>query len=268
MRDMSPDGGHVNLLWTGGWDSTFQLLRLLLVQRCRVTPFYLIDAERPSTGVELRTIRRIKDRLFRDHPHTQELLQPTRYFAVADIAPDPEITGAFQAILRTSFIGAQYDWLARFCKENVITDMQLSIIRGGTVYRIIQGLVAEGPEDAQGVLHIDPSSSSMDGYALFRWFTFPLLNLSKMEMGTIADENGWKEMMAMTWFCHTPTKDMKPCGRCNPCRYAIAAGLGWRIPVTSRMLSLLERSCIRPSRSVAKRLLRRAGLLRAARQDA
>ncbi len=85
-----------NLLWTGGWDSTFQLLQLLLVQRRQVTSFYLIDAERPSTGVELQTMKRIKERILKNYPHTRELLQPTRFFAAADVAPDVEITAAFQ----------------------------------------------------------------------------------------------------------------------------------------------------------------------------
>ena len=41
--------GNVNILWTGGWDSTFQLLSLLLLHGRKVTPYYLIDAERLST---------------------------------------------------------------------------------------------------------------------------------------------------------------------------------------------------------------------------
>ena len=79
MSEVLSDSQNVNLLWTGGWDSTFQLLQLLLIHRRRVTPLYLIDAERRSTGVELLTMKRIKDHLWNEYPHTRELLQPTRY---------------------------------------------------------------------------------------------------------------------------------------------------------------------------------------------
>ena len=65
MKEMLSDKENVALLWTGGWDSTFQLLQLLIIHRRRVTPFYLLDEERRSTGVEIRTIKRIKGLEFR-----------------------------------------------------------------------------------------------------------------------------------------------------------------------------------------------------------
>lgn len=36
-----------HLLWTGGWDSTFRVLQLLLCSRDAVQPHYIIDPERP-----------------------------------------------------------------------------------------------------------------------------------------------------------------------------------------------------------------------------
>ena len=33
----------VKLLWTGGWDSTFRLLQLLLLYEKKVQPYYIID---------------------------------------------------------------------------------------------------------------------------------------------------------------------------------------------------------------------------------
>ena len=53
----------VHLLWTGGWDSTFRLLQLLLQQRVPVVPHYLVDDTRPSAQTELRTMACIRDRL-------------------------------------------------------------------------------------------------------------------------------------------------------------------------------------------------------------
>ena len=50
----------LKILWTGGWDSTFQLLQLLIDQKVSVTPFYLIDEERRSTGVEIITLQALK----------------------------------------------------------------------------------------------------------------------------------------------------------------------------------------------------------------
>ena len=58
--DMQHENGHlepIKILWTGGWDSTFQLLRLLFLDKQPVEPYYLIDEERPSTGIELLALR-------------------------------------------------------------------------------------------------------------------------------------------------------------------------------------------------------------------
>ena len=113
-------GTTVNLLWTGGWDSTFRLLQLVLEHRRRVQPCYVIDTGRRSLGIELKTMDRLKRLLFRDHPHTRELILPTRYAHVADLKPDPEITEAFQAVHAATNVAVQAEWLALFCRERGI----------------------------------------------------------------------------------------------------------------------------------------------------
>jgi len=45
----SGDGPVVNLLWTGGWDSTFRLLQLILDTRATIQPVYVIDTARRSS---------------------------------------------------------------------------------------------------------------------------------------------------------------------------------------------------------------------------
>ena len=42
----------INLFWTGGWDSTFRLLQLIIVFRKRVQPYYIIDTTRKSVQNE------------------------------------------------------------------------------------------------------------------------------------------------------------------------------------------------------------------------
>jgi hypothetical protein len=261
---MTSDKKNINLLWTGGWDSTFQLLQLLLVHRCRVTPFYLIEEERHSTGIEILTMKRIKDRIFKEYPHTQELLQPFRYFSVSDISPDTEITEAYRSILNVKYIGIQYDWLARFCKENLITDIQLCIERhqhySQTRFNPTE-IVSESNNGLQTAIRIDPKFKMMSEYVLFQYFSFPIIKLTKIQMFDIAKKQGWENIMDMTWFCHTPTRRMKPCGVCIPCLLAIQDGLGWRVPLGSRISSFFFRSLIKPSKTLVKRKLSQLNLL-------
>jgi hypothetical protein len=249
-----PNQENVNLLWTGGWDSTFHLLQLLITHRSIVTPFYLMDEYRPSTSFEIRTIRQIKKRLFNDYPYTQELLKPTQYLAVGDVEPDPEITQAYKAIIGEKRLGKQYEWLARFCKQNSILDMQLCIHRDDKAHLVLEPYVSEDHTGAYPLFRLDETYKLQQEYCLFRFFAFPVFNLTKLQMADSAKEQGWKEIMAMTWFCHTPRRDKKPCGHCNPCIYTIEEGLGWRIPFTGRITYVIQTRLAMPARRIAKRL--------------
>lgn len=110
----------VNLLWTGGWDSSFRLLQLLLLHGRRVVPWYLVDETRASARNELAAMQRIRERLFQEHPHTRSLLEPLRRHDVARIAQDPTISAAHALLATERFLGNQYDWIARFCKQQDI----------------------------------------------------------------------------------------------------------------------------------------------------
>ena len=249
---------NVNLLWTGGWDSTFQLLRLALIHQVRVTPYYLRDPTRPSTGIEILTMDRIKARLFDEHPHARRLIQPTQYFGVSELAPDRAITAAFNRTLREKIMGSQYDWLARFCKQHAIADMELCIHRDDKAHAVIEHCVREhlSPRGYR-TWRIDPKQRRSREYLLFGRFSFPLFDLSKLEMARVAEECGWNDLMYMTWFCHRPRRNLQPCGRCAPCRYTIEEGLGWRIPLGSRMTGALYHAFLQPLRHPAKTILSR-----------
>ena len=253
------ENNNINLLWTGGWDSTFQLLQLLLIYQTRVTPFYLIDAERKSVGLEIRTMKRIKDQLFKDLPHTKDLLEPIRFHTVTDILPDSEITKAYQSILKKRHMGMQYEWLARFCKENGISDMQLSIqshIRPNPASLSIEPIVSISNDGLRDIYVIKSKFKGTDEYKIFKYFSFPIIKTSKIQMATIADKHGWNKIMRMTWFCHNPTCSKKPCGKCKPCLIAIKEDFGWRIPPERRVISFYYRRIFWPLKDFTKSILR------------
>src|ERR1700745_3309718 len=95
----------VNLLWTGGWDSTFRLLDLLLVKQKKVQTFYIIDPDRRSAGIELRTMATIKQYLLEKHPQISRSLQPTRYKHLNDICKNKQITESYDRLRKRYLIG-------------------------------------------------------------------------------------------------------------------------------------------------------------------
>ena len=88
----------IHLFWTGGFDSTYRLLEIVLEKKLPVQPHYLIDSARLSTRIEINTIRKIKQILFEKYPFTQQLILPTLFMETADLQPNREIKQAFQEI--------------------------------------------------------------------------------------------------------------------------------------------------------------------------
>lgn len=248
------DCAAVNLLWTGGWDSTFRLLQLLLLHRVRVAPYYLEDPTRASTRIELETMARIGDRVRDAWPHTRDLLQPLRVARVADVQVDADIAGALKAVRRRSYIGSQYAWLPAFCKRHGIDDMELGVHVDDKVQALLRGYVAafEHPCGYHS-LRVDPRHEATAEYRLFRWFSFPLFDTDKVGIGRQAEAEGWNSVMEMTWFCHNPVRG-RPCGICAPCLCTIEEGLAHRVPPSRRALSLLYRHFVLPLKSPLRRL--------------
>jgi hypothetical protein len=228
------------LLWTGGWDSTFRLLDLLLVKGKAVQPYYILESARASTAIEMRIMEEITARLLVKHPRIRGLLQPTRYTAEQDIPPDQEVTKSYERIREKNYIGDQYDWLARFAQGAGVEGLEMSIHREDKAHKAIEGLVIQsGPQDDRFYV-IDPKLRGSDEYTLFGRFRFPVFFMSKVEMEVISRDKGFHDLMELTWFCHNPRPDGTPCGVCNPCMYTIEEGLGRRLPFASRVRSFLN----------------------------
>lgn len=230
-----------NILWSGGWDSTFRLLWSLILEECMVKPFYLIDADRESTGIELKTMKDIKLRLFSKHPKTQQLLLPTEFRDVSDIAPNTEITESFQRILQKRFLGSQYEWLARFAYEQRNKHLEILTLKYGRPYEVIKGFMKQKRQDNQLVYEIDDVASGTDEYRVFSCFRFPLIDSTKLDIKRLSEQYGFEDLMELTWFCNKPKRNGTPCGRCNPCKYTIAGGMGYRIPLRNRIINILRR---------------------------
>ncbi|GGD50862.1 hypothetical protein SAMN06296058_1919 [Pseudoxanthomonas indica] len=244
FRDSSPRA--VAVLWTGGWDSTFQVLRLLLKHRLPVVPYYLEDATRASTAVELATIQAISDALRREHEHVRGLLRPLRRFLVADIPRDPAMQQALREVRRRSYIGDQYAWLPAFCKRQRLDDIELSVHVDDKVQALLSSMVSDFQQaGCYRSYRVDARHADRPEYALFRYFSFPLFAIDKRAMQDEAAREGWSDYMHMTWFCHRPWRG-QPCGACAPCVYAIEEGMAWRVPRQRRALTWLYRKFALP----------------------
>lgn len=237
-----------NLLWTGGWDSTFRLLYLLLIEKRIVQTYYIIDINRRSTGREIVAMRDIKACLYSEYPGVRELLKPTVYKKMNEIKSNEEITASFNRIRERIRIGTQYDWLARFASEMGIEDLELGIekdarasyaikkfIVASNINSVIEPFIVRTNDNFDNFFKIDQKYIGKDEYTLFKYFRFPLIILDKVEMETIAKKKNFYDILKLTWFCFSPNIDGTPCGICSPCICTIKGGLAKRIPFAGRI---------------------------------
>jgi hypothetical protein len=131
------------ILWTGGWDSTFHLVRCLISDTSEIQPIYLIDESRSSTAMELITMKRIKQKIRTDIPARADALLPTKFAAVSDLPENERIAKAFAGVRKRKQIGIQYDWLGRFCCQFGVSDLQLCIHKDDRAHHALQHVVED-----------------------------------------------------------------------------------------------------------------------------
>ncbi|MEM3549945.1 MAG: hypothetical protein QXQ94_07075 [Candidatus Bathyarchaeia archaeon] len=222
----------INLLWSGGWDSTFRLSYLVFVKRKRVQPFYIVDTARRSASHELRAMQVIRKEVAKRDPRLADLIKPTIIVSVHNIKPDPDITAKFNRLNEKlpRPIGPQYEYFARFAKQWNIPNLELCIELSERAPNTLVHLLSKY---INGDLKTEQFNENDDA-SIFSFFSFPLLKLSKKDMKRIAEEKGFLDILEKTWFCHIPWHN-KPCGICVPCTIAIKEGFGYRIPKVSRL---------------------------------
>jgi hypothetical protein len=231
-----PEAQAINLLWTGGWDSTFRLLQLLILQNKTVQPHYLIDADRKSTFAELYTMRNIKREIFSRFPNTKERLYPSKIVDIVDLPPDLVLRESFLRLWEPHQLGCQYEWLACYSKKEGLQNIELGITQEEYIYsKIIGSLLIRSGEGDERIYLVDNRFQGTDEYTIFGWYHFPLLCLNKRDMQKITREEGLLDILQMTWFCHTPRPNYTPCGICVPCSFIIEKGMGWRVPMHNRI---------------------------------
>jgi hypothetical protein len=232
----------VNLLWTSGSDSTFRLLELLLLQKRIVQPYYVMDRTRKSIGFELEAMEKIKRLIFSKNSGTEILLRPTIFKELQEVQADEDISQQYKRLASREHLGIQYDWLPRFAKNFCLYDLELSITSGEHSDSYFRRFVTPSlvKIDDGGFSNYQLMENPADpDLGLFRFFRFPIIDKSKLDMQNIAKKYGFSDIMQHTWFCHAPIHG-KPCGICNPCKIAIKEGMWERIPVRGLLRNFFQ----------------------------
>jgi hypothetical protein len=205
------------LLWTGGWDSTFRLLQALFEEGSRVETMYVLS-ERPSRKHELDAMRAVRltsiERLGSD-----DLFPPTVIHDSGQFVMSRSIEEIWEQAQHRVHVARQYKYLANIAEQLGWSMVEMCLQRNeGVDFKAeIFGFTPKSVDHPPLELTDSPLSS------LFRFWTFPTIGLSKMEMVELAQSGGYGDILSMSWFCGHPLRG-EPCGYCRPCELAKASG--------------------------------------------
>jgi len=207
----------VYLFWTGGYDSTYRLCELLLIEKRKVQPLYVnynLDSAnqndfwvRKNRKNEINSMNEIINMLLIRYPSVKKLLKSTLYIEnnIDNKEYDEELEKLNLWPKKRKI--HQYSHLGKISYHLKIP-LELGIlgVDGGKPFiRFINKHINE-----TGRLKVQKS------HPLY-YFKFPLFKRSKKDLCNTAKEHNFDDIIRKSWSCWFPKND-QPCMRCPMCR--------------------------------------------------
>lgn len=225
--------------WTGGSESTFWVLRILDESDRAIEPHYVIDPERSSARLEIRTMERLRRLIEEMRPDWRGRIRDLVTVHLNDIPASPELTAAYEEVRSQWYLGLQYLWLAEYCKAADLGPIDLCVGSNGRLGQTLEHVVVRSEGDLENY-ELGPGGDALA--RLFRFFRLPVIHVNKEIMNAEAQARGWGEILDRTWFCHHPVMNRYTCGTCRPCVYMMDWGEGRRLDAVGHLrCHLLER---------------------------
>lgn len=213
----------IYLFWTGGFDSTFRLVQLLL-RKQYVQPIYIVcpqldgmTVNRQNIPLELKSMKQIRNKFYQLHPNLQKYMLPTRY--VTSLKLDANIAKKYIHITTKLFNFSrgvtQYERMVQYSYAHPYP-IEMGLEKCGTgMDRLTKDYRIGDDYDTRVNLDNAPLE-----YIVFKNLRYPISNLTKYDMVKISKSNKTYQILELTWSCWYP-KDNKPCGRCEMCKHRI-----------------------------------------------
>lgn len=225
----------IDLLWTGGLDSTYRMVELSR-RSCVVQPHYILN-DRKSREKELQAMDTIL-RLLRNNKNTRATLLEPIFVPKETIAKDNDIFDSWMMLFPGHGTKSmQYYTLAKYAVHNNLhLEMGLQFSPNGTIVKAIdESLLIPHLDKDYDVLMIDQSRADQDIINIFGNFYFPKSLYHKEKKDEIKElyALGYKTVVKHTWSCLKPIWGF-PCGHCLPCRSSEMEGV--KIPRIGKIL--------------------------------
>ena len=230
----------VNILWTGGFDSTFRIIELSR-ENIIIHPIYLIDENRASTNYEINAMNKIMT-LLKDKKETKALFDEIEYIKLEDIPKNKKIDESYRKLKKEFELGIQYSWIARLALIRPELELGLENVKkskSGCNATIRKYGKIINTNDIHR-LTLSKKDSSKELYDIFGNIRLPIKDKTEQEMKKIIDDLGYNDVIKEIWFCHTPINN-RPCGLCHPCIVKYNAGFRDTIPFVSKVRIIIRK---------------------------
>ena len=218
------DNNIIYLYWTGGYDSTYRLIELMLLNKY-IQPIYLLcpqldsnyTFQRKNKNIEIKTMNKIRQQLYLQFPTKKQYLLPTRY--IYSLKLNKQIETDFIYITTKLFNFSrgitQYERLTQYSYFHS-QPIEIGLEKCGTgldkltsKYRIGQGHNRK----------VDLINSPKQ-YYVFKNIRFPISHMTKQDMLLKCQQNKTDNIMKLTWRCWFPVNN-NPCKKCDMCKHRI-----------------------------------------------
>jgi hypothetical protein len=209
----------VNLFWTGGYDSTFRLLQLVLIENKCVNPIYLnfdgldgINIRRKNVQYELNAMEKIINEL--NVMGYGKLVNPLTI--VTHVELDCKVSASTAQLYNDGHLRrpvSQYAHMVQFSlDQNIIIEEGAEKSNHSTSYKMITPYLNKNK-----MLDINKIRHRPELYVI-RNLRFPIIDLTKKDMLNIAKKHNFDHILNFTKSCWHPSKTGAPCMLCSMCK--------------------------------------------------
>lgn len=223
----------VNILWTGGWDSSYRMVELSRMD-ITIQPIYVYGEGRSSENYELKAMQNILIKIDEKNETTAEIL-PIDFIRFDNIKLNNDISKAYNSITKEIHLGGQYEWLP--CLALKYNNLEIGIEKAhpeqSGAINAIKNFGEMQYDRKQDTYLLDVNNSTQNLKILFQNLSFPIINKTGEDMKKNILLWGYEDVMENAWMCFTPIFG-KPCGTCNPCKSKMETNMGFMLPSNSK----------------------------------
>lgn len=218
-NNLIPEQDINYLFWTGGYDSTFRLCELIIIENKYVQPIYInynLDSVkktdlwvRRNRKQEKIAMNKVREFINENYPYKKHLLLETIFINNEIKSRNFEKAFSKENLFPKKRKVHQYVHMAKiaYYKKKYIETGVLGLHLKSKFIKFIYNNI----DDKTYNLNI-PKSHTL------HYLKFPLLKRSKKDLCSISKKYNFEKALSMSWSCWFPNPNEETCGRCPMCR--------------------------------------------------